>query len=215
MLRRITVLFLFLGLASGYVWAQDEDEPARGLARPSLRGISWGFTRTWWSRRASDEGYAQAGTAGPSIGLRLWRPTGKRTGVTPYIQYFWMNATQTVLLCDSCGDTRTERTAFRELDLGLNFDYSLTPSGNGFYLGGGPLVRWGQAGRREVGSNQSGLTQKAAWFGVTLLAGYRTPFGKHSMAFFEPQLVLSPDLADRWQQTYPPDNLTVLMGILW
>ncbi len=220
MLRRIALLCLLsLWLLPGIAGAQEgEDEggnPAIRAARGSYRGLTWGFTRTWWSRNGHDEGYPQAGTGGPSVGLRLWRPIGTRSGMTPYIQYFWMDATSTTLVCDSCGATRTDRMAFRELDLGLNFDYSLSASGTGVYLGGGPAVRWGQSARREVGADGSGLRQKATWFGITLLAGYRMPMGNKAIAFFEPQFLLSPDLADRWQDTYPPDNLNFLMGILW
>jgi hypothetical protein len=213
----LLLCLVWLWMAPGVVRAQDDESgnPTNGIPRGSFRGVSWGFTRTWWSRSPSDEGYPQAGTAGPSIGLRLWRPMGARTGITPYIQYFWMDATRTTLLCDSCGATRTDRMAFRELDLGINFDYSLAPSGHGVYLGAGPSVRWGQSGQREVGANRSGLRQKATWFGVTLLAGYRVPMGNKALVFFEPQLMVSPDLADRWQDTYPPDNLNLIMGILW
>lgn len=221
MRRGITWLgLLLLWLAPGTLWAQEDDffadtaqvvAPARG----SYRGISWGFTRTWWSRNGHDQGYPEAGTAGPTVGLRLWRPMGLRSGVAPYIQYFWMDATQTTLVGGSGGRLLTERMAFRELDLGLNFDYALRMDGSGFYVGGGPLIRWGQSARREVGADRSGLRQKATWFGVTLLAGYRMPMGTKAMAFFEPQFLVSPDLADRWQDTYPPDNLNIIMGILW
>ena len=51
--------------------------------------------------------------------------------------------------------------------------------------------------------------------GVTVLAGYQIGWGKKTAVFFEPQFTFSPDPADRWQITYPPDNLNLHMGILF
>ena len=179
-------------------------------------GISWGFTRTWWSASANDEGYPRAGTAGAVISLRRVKMMNDRIAFSPYIQYFWMRSTTTNLVPDMRGErTITDRTYFREIDLGFNFHLYPVVDSRQFYIGAGPSIRWGQSGRWNVDDNRAISSSKAAWFGLMLLAGYRTSVGEHTTAFFEPQLLFSPDQADRWQAVHPPDNLNLHMGILW
>ncbi|MBU0508139.1 hypothetical protein KKH27_04800 [bacterium] len=182
----------------------------------SYNGISWGFSRTWWSADANNEGYPAAGNAGAMVELRRVRMLNDRVAFSPYLQYFWMRSTITTLICDTCyGETVTERSFFREIDLGFNLHLFPVKSCDEFYIGGGPSVRWGQAARREAGTATNTFTAKAAWFGVTVLAGIRTPLYGTSIAFFEPQFTFSPDQADRWQAIYPPDKMSVHMGVLW
>jgi hypothetical protein len=185
----------------------------------SFTGLSWGFTRTFWNGRANDEGYPQAGTAAPMIGLRKVLTITDQFAWEPYLQYLAMYSgpiTRFIPTSDTSGYSMTEKSYFREIDVGLNLMYFPAPRIHEFYLGIGPAFRWGQAGHQSSAQpNGRGPTQKATWFGVSLLAGYRVAMGEHTAVFFEPQYMFSPDPADRWQIVYPPANLNLQMGILW
>jgi hypothetical protein len=194
------------------IFAQDETE-----AISSYTGITWGMTRTFWHGANASEGYAQAGTAGPVFGLRKVQMMGARTALVPYLTFMAMYSgpvTTMRYVQDSILVSReTRRSYFREIDLGLNLQFYPLHGNKSFYFGLGPSIRWGQSGTRlNDGQTKSG---KAAWFGLTGLLGYQAGWGKTTAVFVEPQFTFSPDPADRWQQTYPPDNLNLHMGILF
>jgi hypothetical protein len=182
----------------------------------SWTGFSWGMTRTYWSADKNSEGYPRAGTAATVLGLERTAPLTESLEFAPYFRYQWMRSTVTTLICDTCyGETRTDRTYYREIDLGFNFNCFPLRDHRHLYLGAGPSVRWGQAGSYELGTERPGEVLRAAWFGLSVLGGYRSYWGEHLAVMFEPQLTFSPDEADRWQRVCPPDNLTLQMGMLW
>ncbi|MBU0690305.1 hypothetical protein KKC97_04095 [bacterium] len=196
-------------------------------AQAPATGVSWGFTRTYWDGKWYKDGYAGAGTGATMLSLRREMPVGAQTQVSLYISYLWMRNTISTLIepviVDPVTDevlnggmmfTQTHRSYYREYDVGVNLHRYLFPDGPMIYIGGGPLVRWGQSGRRNIDGPPPGDTHKATWFGLTVLAGYRTEW-KGRTTFFEPQLTFSPDMADRWQENYPPVNLSFQMGMLW
>jgi len=192
-------------------FAQEDEE-----AITSYTGVTWGVTRTFWGS-AGGEGYAQSGTAGPVFGLRKVKMVGTSAAFVPYITYMSMYSgpiTTTTPYQDSLVIEHTRRSYFREIDLGFNLNYYPGSINKAFYFGLGPSIRWGQAGTR-IDDARPAKTMKAAWFGVTVLAGYQIGWGKKTAVFFEPQFTFSPDPADRWQITYPPDNLNLHMGILF
>ena len=199
----------------------------RACAQAPATGISWGFNRTYWDGKWYQDGYAEAGTGGALLSLRREMPVGAQTAVSFYFSFMWMRHTTTTLIepviVDPESDTvigggmmatQTHRTYFREYDLGFNIHRYLTTEGPSIYFGGGPSIRWGQAAKLDIEDERPGDIHKAAWFGLTLLAGYRTTMNGKT-TFFEPQLTFSPDPADRWQETYPPVNFTIQMGLLW
>ena len=208
----VLVCVSLLCLIPALTFAQDENE---GIT--SYTGVTWGVTRTFWGNPNS-EGYAQAGNAGPVIGLRKVQMVGQNAAFVPYITYMAMYSgpvttaeyTQDSILVSR----RTSRSYFREIDLGFNVNVYLGGQSKPFYLGFGPSIRWGQAGQKFDGA-RSAQTEKAAWFGLTLLGGYQIGWGKKTIVFFEPQYTFSPDPADRYQMVYPPDNLNLHMGILF
>jgi hypothetical protein len=201
----------------------SEDSKAQAPAT----GFSWGFTRTYWDGKWYKDGYAEAGTGATMLSLRREMPLNSRTQASLYINCLWMRSTVSTLIepviVDPLTDevisggrmlTQTHRSYYREYDLGANLNRYLFPDGPSIYVGAGPLIRWGQSGKREVDARELCDSRKATWFGLTVLAGYRTEWNGRT-AFFEPQLTFSPDMADRWQKTYPPVNLTFQMGMLW
>lgn len=192
--------------------AQAEDEGAK-----SYIGVTWGLTRTFWGSN-DGEGYPQAGTAGPVIGLRKVKMMSSKMAFVPYLTYMAMYSgpvTTAKYVQDSILISRqTQRSYYREIDLGFNLNFYPGGIAKSFYLGLGPSIRWGQSGIR-IDDARPAKTTKAAWFGVSLLAGYQIDWGKKAVVFFEPQYVFSPDPADRWQMAYPPDNLNFVMGILF
>ena len=196
-------------------------------AQAPAMGVSWGFTRTYWDGTWYKDGYAGAGTGATLLSLRREMPINARTDISLYLSYMWMRNTISTLIEPVIADpvtddiisggwmfTQTHRSYYREYNLGFNLHRYLFPEGPSIYIGGGPLARWGQSGRRNVDEKPPGDIHKAAWFGLTVLAGYRTEWNGKT-AFFEPQLTFSPDMADRWQENYPPVNLTFQMGMLW
>jgi hypothetical protein len=218
--RNLLFTVVIIGLASLTAMAagpripgQSEDQPARRSR--SYTGVSWGAMHTIWNSSWSDEGYPAAGTLGPVISLRRISSTSATMAWVPYISYSILQSNVTES-GDSAGNGGgTLRTYFREIDLGLNLQISLSAQHPEWYVGGGPSIRWGQAGRRVNHEPRPGTVRKAAWFGVNALAGYRVDWGKKYAIFFEPQVTFSPDNADRWQHNYPPETVTLQMGILW
>jgi len=205
-------LFLVI-LLPAVALAQAEDE---GIT--SYTGVTWGMTRTFWGGSASSEGYPQAGNAGPVIGLRKVQMVGSNVSFVPYLTFMVMYSgpiTTAQYVQDSILVSRTTtRTYFREIDLGFNLNFYPVSNSKSFYVGLGPSVRWGQAGTR-INDARPAQTMKAAWFGVTGLLGYQIGWGSKTAVFFEPQYTFSPDPADRWQIAYPPDNLNLIMGVLF
>ncbi len=193
--------------------ALAEDEESNGSTR---FGLSWGFTRTYWSSNINDEGYARAGSGAMRIGIRRVQSSRERMEIVPHAEYLWAGSTVTTLICDTCyGMTITERSYFRELDLGFDVHYYPWQACRNFYVGAGPLVRWGSAGIRELRETRPGEVMKAAWFGINLKLGLSTTDRNGMSAFCEPVITWSPDAADRWQRVYPPDNLSLQMGLMW
>jgi len=193
-------------------------------------GFSWGFTRTYWDGTWYGDGYAEAGTGGNSIAIRHERPVAEHMQISFVGNYSWMRHTTTTLLepviIDPMTDevisgglmaTRTDNTYFREAELAAHVHYFLDDFGRQkFYVGAGPSVRWGAAGKREQDSQRAEFHTQAAWFGVSALAGMRQQWNDDGVTtFFEPRLLWSPDGADRYQQTFPPVNLMITMGLLW
>ena len=200
---------------------ENEGDVRPPVALRSYTGLSWGATHTIWNGRWSNEGYPQAGTMAPFISLRKISPVGSRMAMAPYLSYFAMYSTISTLICDTCtqgalnDDTRTERMYFREIDLGLNLLAYPSARNHNWYVGGGPVIRWGQAGKRVRGEERPGIVRKGAWFGLALVAGLRQDWGEKQAIFIEPQFTFSPDPSDRWQRNYPPETLTLHMGLLW
>jgi hypothetical protein len=214
-----------LGAAILFIAANVHDVHAQ-----SGFGLSWGFGRTYWDGKWYGDGYAEAGTGGNTISIRRDNPLSGNLDVSLHLDYLWQRHTTTTLIEPFVEDpetgepvsgglllTQTHFTFYREWTLGANFHYYLSHAERSrFYIGGGPSVRFGHAGKREIDEPRPGVTQKATWFGLTALVGYSTPaLGDGSSAFFEPQLTFSPDPADRYQKVYPPVNLNFLMGIMW
>ncbi len=196
-------------------------------AQTPATGFSWGFTRTYWDGKWYEDGYAGAGTGATVLSLRRETQLNERTDISLYLSYLWMRNTISTLIepviVDPLTDdvisggmmfTQSHRSYYREYNLGVNLHRYLFPEEPSIYIGGGPLVRWGQSGRRDIKAEPPGDIHKATWFGLTVLAGYRSEWNGRT-AFFEPQLTFSPDMADRWQENYPPVNLTFQMGLLW
>ncbi|MCB9365949.1 MAG: hypothetical protein H6508_02000 [Calditrichaeota bacterium] len=193
-------------------------------------GVSWGYTRTYWQGTWYQDGYAEAGTAGNMLSVRHEVPFGAHTNFVMSGSYSWLRHTTTTLLepvvIDPLTDdvisggamlTRTDHTYFREIDLAAQVHYYLDDRGaSKFYVGGGPAARWGSAGKRRQDALKSDYHTQAAWFGLSGLAGIRQEWNDNGLqTFFEPQLLWSPDNADRYQETFPPVSLIVAMGILW
>lgn len=200
------------------------------FAQSAATGLSWGYTRTYWDGTWYEDGYAGAGTAGNMISIRREMPMNDRTRIAVSGSYSWMRHTTTTLrepvvidpltdevISGGMLDTRTDHTYFREIDLALHAHHYLDNEGkNKFYIGGGPSARWGSAGKREQDSREASYQTNAAWFGFSALAGLRQQWNEDGLVtFFEPQLLWSPDAADRYQDTFPPVNLIVAMGVLW
>jgi hypothetical protein len=184
----------------------------------SSTGLSWGITRTWWGGGWQAEGYPQAGTAGPFLSLRRVSFVSDNLALSPYLNYYWMTgkAINATFVQDSLLTSVTNsRTYFREIDLGLNLHYFPVQNSKSFYFGGGPSIRWGQAGKQVNGDMHSNSVMKGAWFGLTALVGLVTPMSEGVSVFFEPQFTFSPDEADRWQTAYPPTTLNLIMGVLF
>jgi hypothetical protein len=209
MTRAFVLFTLVLLLAIGTCFAQSPG---------SYTGVSWGFARTWWGGGWSNEGYPQAGTSGPMLSLSRVSFVSDRLALAPYLNYFWMTSefTTAKYVSDSLlVSTTSRRTYFREIDLGLNLHYFPVQDSRTFYFGGGPSIRWGQAGNQVVGGPRPGSVMKGAWFGLTALCGLMTSVEDKVTVYFEPQFTFSPDEADRFQATYPPTNLNLMMGILF
>ena len=218
----VTVVFLVVSLiVPACLFAQDGEADTPPKPLKSYTGLSWGAVHTVWNGRWSNEGYPRAGTMAPFISLRKVSPTGSQLAVAPYFSYFATYSTISTLICDTCTQgalndgTLTERMYYREIDLGLNFQYHLSVKCPEWYVGGGPSVRWGQAGLRVRGEPRPGVVRRATWFGLTVLGGYLHDWGGKQSMFIEPQFTFCPDPADRWQRNYPPDTVTLQMGILW
>ncbi len=192
--------------------ADDGDQDAKSVSY----GLSWGFTRTYWSADKNDEGYAAAGTGATRLGFRRIQPADESWELVPHLDYLWMRSTITTLICDTCyGEVRTDRSYFRELDLGLDLHFFPFHECDDFYVGTGPLVRWGSSGTRMDQGRRNERSTRAAWFGLNMMIGYRAFHGENLGAFIEPVLTWSPDDADRWQHVFPPDNLSLQMGLMW
>jgi hypothetical protein len=212
------ICFAVLAGLPATVFAQDDMDMPDVPPPPALKsytGLSWGAVHTIWNGRWNNEGYPEAGTLGPMVSLRKVSAVSKNLSVVPYLTYYMMYSRVSVLSDTTVDRTVTIRTYFREIDLGLNLQATPWESCPEWYFGGGPSVRWGQAGRRIGLERRPGSIRKAAWFGLTVLAGYRRDWGKSLAVFFEPQLTFSPDMADRWQRNYPPETFSFQMGILW
>ena len=217
------VCFTWCSMFPAINFAQDENDSGVPPSAPlkSYTGLSWGATHTIWNGRWTNEGYPAAGTMAPYISLRKVSPLGAKMGMEPYLSYFAMYSTISTLICDTCtqgslnDDTRTERMYFREIDLGLNLLAYPNPRNHDWYIGGGPVIRWGQSGRRVKNEGRPGLVRKGAWFGLTLVTGVKQDWGDKYAIFIEPQFTFSPDPSDRWQHNYPPETLTLQMGLLW
>jgi len=206
------VWIILLMFAPVLAMAQDASEPIT-----SYTGVTFGMTRTSWGSSNGD-GYPGAGTAGPVFGLRKVHMVGENIALAPYLTYMAIYSgpiTTAEFMQDSILVSRhTTRSYFREIDLGFDLNFYMGGATKPFYLGLGPSVRWGQSGQ-QFDDAHSAKSQKAAWFGMTLLAGYQVGWGKKTVVFFEPQYTFSPDPADRYQTVYPPDNLNLHMGILF
>lgn len=202
-------------LAVLLVFGYHREAPAQG---PGM-GISWGFARTFWDGTWNEDGYPDAGTGAVFLSLRRVTAFSMMTEVSIYLNYMWSRHTTTTLVDYPYTDpawpvTRTDRTYYREIDVGFNLHRYFDKEHRNFYIGVGPQVRWGQAGRREVDEDRPGDIRKGAWFGLTFLLGYTTQWEK-TRAFIEPQFILSPDNSDRWQENYPPETLVIQMGLIW
>lgn len=212
------VCLIVLTLVPAASFAQDNaDEPDVKLpaALKSYTGLSWGAAHSIWNGRWTNEGYPEAGTLGPLVSLRKVSTVSSKLAMVPYLSYYVFHSRVSVL-CDTCLDGSANiRTYFREINLGLNLHATVSAMHPEWYVGGGPVIRWGQAGRRVGHERRPGNIRKAAWFGVTMLAGYRHGWGEKHAVFIEPQFTISPDMADRWQRNYPPEVITLQMGILW
>lgn len=198
--------------------------------QPAALGLSWGYTRTYWDGTWYEDAYTGAGTAGNMFCIRREMPLNDLTRLSVSAAYSWMRHTTTTLVeqvvidpvtdqvvSGGALDTRTEHSYFREIDLAVHAHRYLQSEGrNRFYVGGGPAIRWGSAGRREQDSRSLSYQTNAAWFGLSILGGLRQQWREDGpVTFFEPQLLWSPDAADRYQKTFPPVNLVVAMGVLW
>ncbi len=210
----VVVLLALLMCSPVLLFAQDDYEDVAPPVRKSYTGFSWGMVHTIWNGRWSNEGYPEAGTMGFLLSLRKISPMGTSMALAPYLNYSIMNSRVSVLSDSTPSGTVSLRTYFREIDLGINLQAFVSKKCPGWYIGGGPSVRWGQAGKRVGHEPRPGSVRKATWFGLTALIGYRQEW-KKTAVFMEPQFTFSPDMADRWQHNYPPDMLSLQMGILW
>ncbi|NUO17840.1 hypothetical protein HUU59_00105 [bacterium] len=221
MLRASRSAFLFLSLLCAL-------SPL--FAQSAANGVSWGFTRTYWDGTWYRDGYAQAGTGGNMISVRRDLPMNNQTRIAILGSYSWLRHTTTTLrepvVIDPVTDevisgglltTRTDKTYFREIELAAHLHHYVDSEGRSqFYLGGGPSARWGSAGKREQNSRKSEFHTNAAWFGLSALVGMKQQWSDGALTtFFEPRLLWSPDPSDRFQETFPPVNLIVAMGVLW
>ncbi len=203
---------------------------ASAFAQSAGNGLSWGFTRTYWDGTWYEDGYAGAGTGGNMVSFRREMPMNNQTRISLMGSYSWLRHTTTTLLepviIDPLTDevisggmmaTRTDHTYFREIEVAAHIHQYLDTEGHStFYIGGGPSARWGSAGIREQDSRKSDFHTQAAWFGLSALVGMRQQWDDDGLVtFFEPRLLWSPDPSDRYQETFPPVNLIVAMGVLW
>ncbi|MBK6766441.1 MAG: hypothetical protein IPG71_09015 [bacterium] len=203
---------------------------AAAHSQPAAFGFSWGYTRTYWDGTWYEDAYTGAGTAGNMFSVRREMPMNDRTRLAVSATYNWMRHTTTTLIepvvIDPVTDqvisggllaARTEHSYFREIDVAIHAHRYVNPeSRNRFYFGGGPAIRWGSAGRRDQDSRRMSYQTNAAWFGLSVVGGLRQQWKEDGLeTFFEPQLLWSPDAADRYQETFPPVNLVVAMGVLW
>ncbi len=208
------VLLALLICLPALLFSQDEYQDVQPPQMKSYTGFSWGMVHTIWNGRWNNEGYPQAGTMGFLLSLRKVSPMGSSMALAPYLNYSMMYSRVSVLSDSTESGTVSLRTYFREIDLGINLQATVSKKCSGWYIGGGPSVRWGQAGKRVGHEARPGTVRKATWFGLTALAGYRQEWGKRAV-FVEPQYTFSPDMADRWQRNYPPDMFSLQMGLLW
>lgn len=199
-------------------------------AQGASNGLSWGFTRTYWDGTWYRDGYAEAGTGGNMVSVRRDMPMNDLTRITLVGSYSWLRHTTTRLIepviIDPVSDevisggmlaTRTHHTFFREIEVAAHLHQYLDSEGNSkFYVGGGPSARWGSAGKREQNTRKAEFHTNAAWFGLSALVGMEQQWIENGLkTFFEPRLLWSPDPSDRFQETFPPVNFIVAMGILW
>ena len=208
------VLLALLTCLPALLSAQPEYPDEKPPVVKSYTGFSWGMVHTIWNGRWNNEGYPRAGTMGLQLGLRKISPMGSNMALAPYVNYSIMYSRVSELSDSTPSGTVSLRTYFREIDLGINLQASVFKKCPGWYIGGGPSVRWGQAGKRVGHEVRPGTVRKATWFGLTALMGYRQEWKNHAV-FIEPQYTFSPDMADRWQRNYPPDMVSLQMGVLW
>jgi hypothetical protein len=208
------ILLIALPLTLFAQEASDVDVPPPPEPK-SFTGLSWGMVHTIWNGHWAGEGYPEAGSMGFLVSLRKVSPVGSGVSMVPYLNYYTMSSRVSVLSDATENETVSIRTYFREIDLGVNLQAFPSKQCPSWYIGGGPSVRWGQAGKRVGLEQRPGTTRKAAWFGLTALMGFQQEWGAKRAVFVEPQFTFSPDMADRWQRNYPPETLSLQMGFLW
>lgn len=186
------------------------------LARNCYFGASWGFTRTIWAPNWGSDGYPQAGNGALTLSLRAKLPYKENLSIIPFVSY--LTSRHTTSYRTGGYDVyiiHTEHTYFREMDVGVHLHYYLPLLDRSIYIGGGPALQFHESGRRLFTEPHQMETFDDTSPAVALACGWATKAGERLVVFFEPQFVFSPDAIDRQKASYPPDKLTLQMGILW
>jgi len=179
-------------------------------------GVTLGAARTIWAPDWNSDGYSDAGNGAPVFSLRVQFPYKKHLTITPFISYATTNHTTSYR--EGGYDVyiiHTERTYYREMEVGAYLHYHLPVLNRRIYIGGGPELRFHESGRRLKEASHQMETHSGTSPGIALVCGWTTTIGEKFIAFFEPQFVFSPDAIDRQEAGYPPDKFSLQMGILW
>lgn len=186
------------------------------LARDYYLGATGGFARTIWAPGWRSDGYPGAGNGAPAFGVRASFPYKENLSLAPFVSYLSASHTTSYRTGGfDRYDIQTERTYFREIEVGVHLHYHLPILKRAIYIGGGPGLRFHESGRRSTTTPHQMDTHSGTSPGLALVGGLATEMGERFVAFFEPQFVFSPDAIDRQERYYPPDKLAVQMGILW
>jgi hypothetical protein len=205
-MRKFPLLLLGIGLLV----------PAQLLLADDFHwGVGWGMTRTIWAGGWNSDGYPQAGNGALTLSMRAHVPYKENVAIVPFLSYLWSRHTTSYRTDDySRYDLWTERTYFREMEVGTHLHFGLPFIHRGIYVGGGPAVRFYESGKQLSTEHHQIETHRGTAMALAVVGGWRT-VGKRYITFVEPQFAFSPDAIDRQKTYYAPDKFCVLMGILW
>jgi hypothetical protein len=206
-MKKLLLLLAGVGLLTGV---------QTSVAGDTYFGVTGGFARTIWAPCWTSDGYADAGNGAFLLEMRAQLPYKEHLFVVPFVSYLSANHTTSYRTGGyEVYDIHTERTYFREIGAGVHMHYHLPILGRAIYVGGGPALRFHESGRRSVWAPHQMDTHSGTSPALCILGGWATRIGEKFVTFFEPQVIFSPDAIDRQETYYPPDRLSLQMGILW